>query len=415
MNEARSPRRIVLVMQTVAIGGMETHAVDLAAEYVSRGIAVLAVVPEGPDFNPLAERFDAAGAAVSRLNTDARAGRARQLRGIVRLASALRSFGPQAVHVHTGGATGGLAPAAVARLTTRATVGITEHDVPGEQPGRPQKLARALLDRMCHLVVAVSRRNAAIRDARLPVRSRSFAVVLNGVPISAVEPRDPSLREQQGLNHDDVVIGSLVRLAEGKGLETLLAAFAALRKQYACKLLLVGDGPLRGELEAAATHLGIREDVVFAGQRAQPRPFLLSMDVFCLAVPAGSMSIALLEAMALGLPPVITFGGPEEAVIDEETGLLAEPSNPAALAAALARLASDAALRRRLGAAAGEHVRVNFSTARVADDLLEAFATARAGRLVPRLRADAPPDRHPGTHRRPDAPKNGNNLAHGAG
>jgi glycosyltransferase involved in cell wall biosynthesis len=394
MSARRSIRRVAIVLQSVAVGGMETHAVDLAGEYVRRKLAVMAVVPAGAPFDGLADRFATAGATVERLNTDSRSGRAGQVRGLARLARALRRFRPDVVHVHTGGATGGLAPVAIGRVVTRATVGITEHDVPGESPRRGQRVARQALDRLAHLVVAVSRRNARLRQERLPVRCGSFAVVLNGVPI----PESPDDAVTVAAPGEGPVIGSLVRLAEGKGLETLIRAFAAVRAERNCRLLLVGDGPLREGLEALADELGVGEDVMFAGHQANPVPYLQAMDVFCLAVPAGSMSIALLEAMALGLPPVITFGGPEEAVIDGETGLLAAPENPADLARALRTLVDDGELRRRLGDAAARHVRVNYSVSRVADDLLEAFKTARVGRLTPRLRADGPPDPRPGEH-----------------
>jgi glycosyltransferase involved in cell wall biosynthesis len=116
------------------------------------------------------------------------------------------------------------------------------------------------------------------------------------------------------------------------------------------------------------------------------------MDVFVLAVPAGSMSISLLEAMARGLPPIITFGGPEEAVIHAVTGLCPPPINPPALAEAIARLIDDVPLRRQLGAAAAEHVRRHFSVQRVADDLLEVYANAPRGILPRRLRAWLPPE-----------------------
>jgi glycosyltransferase involved in cell wall biosynthesis len=375
---------------------MESHAADLAGEYVARGFAVLAVVPGGQAFDGLAGRFMSAGAQTLRLTTDARDGRVRQLSGIATLARELRRFRPTIVHIHTGGATGGLAPVLVARAVTRAKVGITEHDVPGDSPSRGQSLARALLDRSSHAVIAVSRRNAGLRQARIPVRGASFAVVLNGVPLKQAPGRRDAVREELGLDQSEAVIGSLVRLAEGKGLDTLVRAFARVREGRPCRLLLVGDGPLREELEELATELGVAADVIFAGQQPEPAGYLEAMDAFCLAVPAGSMSIALLEAMSLGLPPVITFGGPEEAVIDGETGLLAKPSDPPALAQALARLVDDRELRARLARAAKVHVRRHYSTARVADDLLEVFASARAGSLTPRLRADAPPDPRPG-------------------
>ncbi|MCC6386608.1 MAG: glycosyltransferase family 4 protein [Dehalococcoidia bacterium] len=400
MSRQRSIRRVVLALQSTAVGGMETHVVDLAAEYVRRGITTSVFVPEAPLFDGVAARVTAAGAGVLRLDTDARGGRRQQLPRLLRLGRTLRALRPDAVHLHTGGATGGLGFVALARAATRATVVVTEHDVPVEAPTRPAHAARLAMDRLGHTLVAVSRRNARLRRERLGVHCGSFAAILNGVPLDATTGADRTagrerVRASLGIDRDAVVVGSLVRLAEGKGLLDLLPAFAIVRKQAPGDLLLVGDGPLRGELEALAATLGIADHVHFAGNQPDPAPYLDAMDVFALAVPAGSMSIALLEAMGRGLPPVITFCGPEEAVIPGETGLGAEPRNPESLAVSLALLVTNPGLRARLGAAAAAHVRRHFSVARVADDLLELYALHGAS-TPPRLRADGPANPRPG-------------------
>ncbi len=394
--------RIVLALQSTAVGGMETHVIDLAAEYVRRGKPVLAVVPAAAAFDEVCARIVRAGAEVVRLDTDARNGRLAQLRQLRQLRARLRRFRPDAVHLHTGGATGGLALVALARLSTRAAVVVTEHDLPRQRPGCVERAARQLLDRTAHAVVAVSRRNAALREQRLGIHSRNFAVVLNGVPLPSGSTADrlhdrAITRDSLRLSPCDVVVGSLVRLADGKGLETLIDAFALMRGPQRRRLLLVGDGPLRQLLAARARNAGIADAVLFAGHQPDPGPYLAAMDIFALAVPAGSMSIALLEAMARGLPPVITFGGPEEAVIDGETGLTPPPDDPAGLSRALTALVEDSALRARLGAAAEGHVRDHYSVGRVARDLLEVYATARAGQLPVRLRASSPPDPRPGS------------------
>ncbi|MBI2765295.1 MAG: glycosyltransferase family 4 protein [Chloroflexi bacterium] len=398
---AERPPRVLLVLQSTAIGGMETHVVDLAAEYVSRGIATLVAVPEAALFDSIAARVAAAGARAARIDTDARHGRLEQVRGSVRISRMFRAFRPTVVHVHTGGATGGVGVVALARVLTGARVVVTEHDVPVQHPTFGQRFARWAMDRLSTTIVAVSRRNAAIRKARVGMHCPHSAAVLNGVPVGPVAAAERvanrnRVRAELGLAGDAPVIGCLVRLAGGKGLDDLLNAFALVRARRECSLLLVGDGPLREQLAALAGKLGVAGDVVFAGKRPQPAPYLDAMDVFALAVPAGSMSIALLEAMARGLPPVITFCGPEEAVIPGETGLGAAPRDPGSLAAALESLVRDGDLRERLGAAAAAHVRTHFSVSRVADDLLACYAAGEGG-LPERLHADAPANPLPGT------------------
>jgi glycosyltransferase involved in cell wall biosynthesis len=388
------PRRVMLVLQSTSVGGMETHCVDVGAELAHRGVEVLAIVPESAAFDELVERFLRAGATVRRLDTHGLHGRFRQTLRLLSLIQICRQWRPNVVHVHTGGATGGLAVVLAARHAAGAVTVITEHDVPVLSPSTHQRLARWTMDRQVHAIIAVSKRNARLRADRLETLPHKLVSVLNGVPIAKVSQtvrrrnrRD--IRAEMGIESQDVVVGSLVRLADGKGMHDLLRAFAIAR-QAAAKLLIVGDGPLRSELETLATELGIADDVRFAGHRSEPTPFLDAMDAFVLAVPAGSMSVALLEAMARGLPPVITFCGPEEPVLDGETGLCAPPSDPEGLAIVLRRLIAGSDLRRQLGRDAEAYVRRHFSIERVVDDLTELYRRGR-GAVPARLRVDTAP------------------------
>jgi glycosyltransferase involved in cell wall biosynthesis len=240
-----------------------------------------------------------------------------------------------------------------------------------------------------------------LRAERIGAAPDKFAVVLNGVPVrraaAAVSTGNRlSSRKTYGIDPAGMVIGSVVRLVEGKGLEDLVRAFAIVVRQVPADLLLVGDGPLRQDLEALGTTLHISDKVHLVGHHDDPSPLLDAMDVFALAVPEGSMSIALLEAMGRGVPPVITFCGPEEAVIDDETGLAAPPSDPEGLARVLLRATRDGDLRARLAEAAAAHVAKHFSVGRVADDLLDVYDAAAAGTIPQRLRFDAPPNPRPG-------------------
>jgi glycosyltransferase involved in cell wall biosynthesis len=393
-------RRVVLALHSVAVGGMETYCVDLGAEFVRRGIAVTAVVPAAAALDLVADRFEEAGVAVVRMETTGGGGRVTQLRQFLPMMRVLRSLRPDVVHVNVPGGKGGLVLAAACRLSTGAVVVITEHDVPPERRSLRQRLAQLITDRAVHATLAVSRRNASVRAARSQPRQSTFASILNGVPIPDISDAEirahrTSVRTQFGIPGDEVVIGSVVRLAEGKGLPDLIRAFAMLATRP-CRLLLVGSGPLLAELQVLTRQLGVESQVQFAGEQRDPTRFYDAMDIFALAVPAGSMSIALLEAMARGVAPVITFCGPEEAVIDGETGLAAPPSDPQGLAAVLARLIDDSDLRHRLGEAAAAHVRRHFSMARVADDVLCLYGTAKHGSIPARLRADAPSNARPG-------------------
>jgi glycosyltransferase involved in cell wall biosynthesis len=383
---------------------MESICIDLAAELGRRGVTVLAALPEDSALDPVATAFRHGGATVERIDTDARAGRLAELRGVTRLARLARRFAPDVVHVHVGGATGGLAPVLIARLATSAVVVLTEHDVPSASPGLMQRTSRRLLDRSLHVLVAVSRHNASLRLQRLGAPPGKMAVVLNGARFPAVSPSARAanrarIRARLALDADMTVIGSVVRLAPGKGLPTLLKAFAIVLNRQDAHLLLVGGGPLEREVREMASDLGIDSKVLTVGHQPDPGCFVDAMDIFVLAVPVGSGSIALLEAMARGKPPVITFGQGEEAVVPEKTGVWAPPEDPAALAAALLRLSSDPELRQRLGNAAANHVSRHYSIQRFADDLVDVYVTARGGSIPAGLRATDPDSLQPGARR----------------
>ncbi len=395
------PRRILFVLQSVSVGGMETVAIHLAAELARRGRTVAVVIPEGAPFDVLVSLCEAGNVRAIRLTTDARGGYRLLGPRLAQFARLIRRWRPDVVHLNTGGATGGLGVMAVARLLSNAVVVATEHDVPEPAPTRGLRISSRLRDRVRHALIAVSRRNSGLRSQRLPTPLDRYAAIPNGIPI---EERDPAGRRsarqhppaELNLPDGTTTIGSVVRLAEGKGLHDLLRAFARIEASPPPVLLLVGDGPLRDELELLASELGIRQQVRFLGFQRDPRPYRDLMDVFVLAVPAGTGSIALLEAMADGLPTIITFCGPEEAIIHEETGLCGPPNDPVGLAATLQRFVDDPALRERLGRAAGEHIRQHFSIRRVADDHLDVYRTAATGRVPDRLRTDAPPNPRPG-------------------
>jgi glycosyltransferase involved in cell wall biosynthesis len=133
------------------------------------------------------------------------------------------------------------------------------------------------------------------------------------------------------------------------------------RRAPRARLLLVGDGPMRGELESfiAAERLG--DSVTITGQRNDVPALVSAMDVFVLSSLSEGTSISLLEAMASGVAPVVTRVGGNPAIVHHGVdGLLVEPRDEAGLAAALLELLDDDERRRRLAAAAAVGVRSRY-------------------------------------------------------
>jgi glycosyltransferase involved in cell wall biosynthesis len=148
---------------------------------------------------------------------------------------------------------------------------------------------------------------------------------------------------------------SVARLVHQKGCDLLLDAFARIApKAPEWMLDIVGDGPLRAELEQQAERLGIARQVVFHGHQRDPFPLLYGASVFVLASRFEGLPNAMLEAMGCGLAVVVTDAspGPLELIRDGETGLVCPAEDAGTLAEAMTRLIEDAPLRGRLAQAA---------------------------------------------------------------
>jgi len=158
------------------------------------------------------------------------------------------------------------------------------------------------------------------------------------------------------------------RLSEEKGHRHLIQAMpAVLRTLPNARLVLVGYGALEGELRGRASSLGLDGAVTFAGERDSAE-MLPSFDLFVQPSLYESQGLALLEAMAAGVPSIATdVGGVADVVRHGETGLLVGPADPDALAGAIVRLAESPDLARELSQRAARHVRDHFSSGTMLD------------------------------------------------
>jgi len=163
-----------------------------------------------------------------------------------------------------------------------------------------------------------------------------------------------------------VVVGTLSRLVEGKGLEDLVRAFAKVHAR--CKntvLVIGGDGELRSMLEYQVERAGIGEAVRFIGWQEDVPAALSCFDVFCLPTLREGFGYVFLEAQAMGVAVVGTRIEPlTETMEDQETALLVRPRDEEELAAALERCVRDEGLRERLARNGRERVQERFSLAR---------------------------------------------------
>ncbi len=225
------------------------------------------------------------------------------------------------------------------------------------------RFAIRLANRCCRAVTVNSEaiRRSVLACEGLP--SERIETIYNGVDLSRFRP------PTTGASDQGPVIMTIGHLSPIKGQRDLLEALPeVLRAHPAATLVLVGDGPMRGELVRSTARLGVERHVRFLGTRTDVERLLPTADLVVVPSRSEGFSNALLEAMAAGAAIIATnVGGNPEAIRHGENGWLVPARDPAALATAVRALLADPALRARLGTAARRTVEERFDAARMVE------------------------------------------------
>lgn len=205
-----------------------------------------------------------------------------------------------------------------------------------------------------------------------------------GVPSGTLERPDPRAVAEIRARFGDRIVLSVGRMVGYKGYEYLIRAM----REVDGRLLVVGNGPLRPELEREIAAAGVGDRVALLGSVPDMAPYLHACDVFALASVQRSeaFGIVQVEAMASGKPVVNTAldSGVPYVSRHGETGLTVPPRDPAALAGAINRLLGDAALRQRLGGAGRRRAAALFSVDAMRTATLDLYDELLAGRRAAR-------------------------------
>lgn len=238
-------------------------------------------------------------------------------------------------------------------------------------------LDRFVLGRFDRVVVVSDVIAATLR--RSGVRHDKLSMIVNGVDVSDFSGAIPTLRNELG-DAVNPVVGFVGRLVPDKGGAVLLqAAKKVLTVCPRARFVFVGEGPSRDGWEALAVHLGIRENVVFAGVRKDMPGVYASLEVAVLPSLVESMPMCLLEAMASSRPVIATrVGAVPRLVIPEETGLLLKAGDVNDLTTAIIRLLQDPSLAERLGKNGRDLVSRHFSADAMAKSYVEVYSQVLA-------------------------------------
>jgi L-malate glycosyltransferase len=206
-----------------------------------------------------------------------------------------------------------------------------------------------------------------------------IAVIGNGLPPVAFVETEPAWPRQPG----QLRVGMIARMnARSKNHHAFLTAAARIKDRHPeVEFVLVGDGPLREGLEQEAEKLGLGDRVRFAGHRQDIQAVLASLDITVLPSASESLSNAIIESMAAGVPVVAYRVGGNPELVGEDRGILLDPSDEAGLATAMERLLADTPMRRECGRHgrrfAQEHFTIENMRARHEELYMELLAKKR--------------------------------------
>lgn len=294
----------------------------------------------------------------------------KDVKAVLRLRKIITGEGIFLVHAHSYKAA--LLAGLAARWAKVPVTMFTLHNfIVDEGAGRFKHLFYDLTERflpsLADRVITVSKalRRRVIDKGK--VGSSRVVMIHNGISIppavSISTRRTASLRHLLSLKSKAPLVVTVGRLVPQKGIKYLLtAATHVLRELPSAQFLIVGDGPLRRDLEVAAEKLGIHKKVVFIGFREDIHDILVASDVVVLPSLTEGLPLVALEAMAAGKPLVGTaVGGIPEVVVDRETGFLVPPRKPIPLAHAILFLLTNKEAALQMGMAGRRRVEEDFT------------------------------------------------------
>jgi glycosyltransferase involved in cell wall biosynthesis len=306
-----------------------------------------------------------------------------------KLEKILREQKPDIIHTHSGKA------GILGRLAAkRAGVPVIIHHIHGPSFGNFQsapanfiftaaeKRAAKVTDHFFCSADAMTRIYLAAGIGKTSMFTRIFSG-FNLEPFLKSK-NDPALREKLKIPADAFVIGKIGRIFKLKGHADLVAAFAKILPQAPnARLLFVGDGALRGEIENQIRALGLTEKIIFTGlvPPGEVAGYVGIMDCLAHLSYREALSRALPQALAAGKPVVAyDFDGADEICLQNETGFLVRTGDIETVAQKLLQLANDSALRKKFGARGQQFIKENFSVEKMVDDQYTVYLKLAAER-----------------------------------
>ena len=366
--------RILLLATLAETGGAQAYVAQLVPALVGRFQVTVAAHGDGP----LKSAAVRAGAEFVPLRSVRRPISVwRDTAGLVELFLLMRRLHPHIVHANSSkaGILGRIA-AWLARVPIRI---FTAHGwaftAASHRGTAVYRLAERAVRPLTTVTVCVSESERQAGIAAGTCGPATSVVIPNGI--------DPGSRPRAHPEVEPPRVVTVGRLQAPKDPLSLVRALAELRATPV-RTQIVGAGPDRAAVEAEIERFGLSETVEVAGHRDDVAEILAGSQIFVLSSRSEASPMAVLEAMAAGLPVIASrVGGLSELVVENETGLLVAPGDPRALAAAIGSLVENPALRARLGSAARTRVEQCFNLDAFLAAHLDLYHAQLASRALP--------------------------------
>lgn len=290
-----------------------------------------------------------------------------------RLLALFRKLRPDVVHTHNGAPL--VYAATAARMSRRPKNLVIVHTKHGDAKFSSRALPLVRLGaRAVDSFVAVSTETAEAARRNEQPRPSKLHVIENGIPLAAFGPGEEGrarVRDELGIPRDALVVGSVGRLVEEKDYPLLVRAMIPLLSERV-RLVLVGEGPARAEIEAAIEE-SARPFVTLTGARRDVPDLLRSFDVFAMSSRTEGLPLALPEAMTSMLPVVATAVGGVPSVVPPEVGLLVRHGDADALRTSIERLLTSPETRTTMARTARTYAQDRFSEERMLEQYLQLY------------------------------------------
>jgi len=366
--------RVMQILTDSNIGGAGRLLVNYLHNFDKASFEMLVVLPENAELILLVE---AEGFPVHQM----RHGRDKSfdMAAVGELQKLIRSWKPDIVHCHSSFS--GKLAAWLCGVRGRMYTRHCTFPQPKKLTTFPGKQINGFVNNTLSThIVAVAR--AAMDDLTLTgVNPDKITVIINGVePMRITDSQARTeLRRSLGWSDENFICGISARLESYKGHTYLLQAAARVREKCPeARYLIIGEGTVRGQLEAEAASLGIGDIVRFTGFTDDVAPYynIMDLNINC-SIGTETSSLALSEGMSLGVPAVVSdFGGNPYMVTDGVNGFVVPQRDPAALAEKIAAVCTDPALHKQLSAGAREAYEQKFTAAVMTRQMEELYRRA---------------------------------------